>query len=239
MWVTCILPSAGSQCPAPARRRRQSRVRGDIMPFEGKQAADAVGRVSTSVGGLLATYHRPVLVAVDGASGAGKSTLAPRLAQELAAVIVPLDDFFSGQIPDLAWDQMSAGQRLRHVFDWERLRQQALLPLLSRRPANWWTYDFTAGLQTDGTYPLGGEPKGCQPANVILLEGAYAASAPLHDLVDLALLVDVPVAVRHQRLADREPPDLLARWHALWDPVEQLYFEELRPKASFDLVVTV
>jgi uridine kinase len=43
-----------------------------------------------------------------------------------------------------------------------------------------------------------------QPAPVILLEGANAASPQIADLIDLKVLIDVPVQERHRRLDKRE-----------------------------------
>jgi uridine kinase len=51
-------------------------------------------------------------------------------------------------------------------------------------------------------------------------------------------LVDSPVDVRHLRLALREDPEFLRCWHARWDEAEEYYFSEVRPRASFDLVVS-
>lgn len=48
---------------------------------------------------------------------------------------------------------------------------------------------------------------------MILLEGACSAHPELADLVDLAILVDVPVGERHVRLEAREDGDFLEKWH--------------------------
>jgi hypothetical protein len=55
--------------------------------------------------------------------------------------------------------------------------------------------------------------------------------------VDVAILVEVPIEERHARLAAREEPYFLETWHRRWDEVEAYYFEQVRPKSSFDLVV--
>jgi hypothetical protein len=56
-------------------------------------------------------------------------------------------------------------------------------------------------------------------------------------LIDLAVLVNVPVAERHRRLVFREDPKSVEEWRRRWDPVERLYFTEVRPTSWFDLVV--
>ena len=102
----------------------------------------------------------------------------------------------------------------------------------------WHAFDFVSGLRPDGTYEMQTDPIGRAPADAIILNGAYSGSAPLADLVDLSVLVDVPLDVRHARLAAREETDFLAHWHSRWDAVEEYYFTQVRPKTSFDLVVS-
>jgi adenylylsulfate kinase-like enzyme len=66
--------------------------------------ADVCQNILVEVERLTENRQSPVLVALDGGSGAGKSTLAVMLAQEIAAVVVPLDDFFATHIPHWEWD---------------------------------------------------------------------------------------------------------------------------------------
>jgi len=186
---------------------------------------------------LKSSKSSPHVVAVDGGSGAGKSTLVLLLAKELNAVSIPLDDFYAAQIPDHQWDQFSVEERFQRSFEWDRLREIVIEPLLAGQPARWYAFDFITGLRADGTYGMESEPKMRDPAVVILLDGAFSASPPLSDLVNFTILVDVPIAERHVRVAAREEEEFLKRWHLLWDPVEDYYFNHLRPRESFDLVV--
>jgi para-aminobenzoate synthetase len=193
--------------------------------------------VTAAVEGLLATGEPPVVVAVDGPSGAGKSTLAALVAERLDAALIPLDDFFAADVPEVRWGEMTVEEQLRRVFHWGRVRESVLKPLLAGRPARWHAFDFVGGQRPDGTYGMQEEAKVRAPATVIILEGAYSTSPPLADLVDLAVLVDAPVEVRHARQAAREDPEFLAKWHRVWDALEDYYFNRLRPRSSFDLVV--
>ena len=72
---------------------------------------------------------------------------------------------------------------------------------------------------------------------MVVLDGAYSTRPELADLIDLAVLVDVPAEVRHARLRAREDPDFLQHWHVRWDAAEEHYFTRVRPASSFDLVV--
>ena len=187
---------------------------------------------------LAQNRRRPILLALDGGSGAGKSTLAALLNREIDAVVVPMDDFFAAHVPDSEWDARSIAERAKDVFDWQRLRVDALEPLLAGKSASWHPFDFDAGLCLDGTYAMSEQSVERQAAPVIILDGAYSGSPEIADLVDFTVLVDLPVAERHQRLAEREDTQFLRRWHEVWDDVEEYYFTVVRPKSSFDLIVS-
>ena len=94
------------------------------------------------------------------------------------------------------------------------------------------------GLGKEGTYSLKKEVTEVAPAPTILVDGAYSASPPLRDLIDLAVLVDVQNERRNLRTAAREDDiEFLAKWHAIWDAVETHYLEHVCPPESFDFVI--
>jgi uridine kinase/predicted kinase len=194
-------------------------------------------RVVAEIRRRLSDQQAPVVVALDGGSGAGKSTLASLIEDELEAALIPLDDFFSAAVPQNRWDEFTVDEKLERVFDWDRVRDQAIEPLLQGKPARWHAFDFEAGLRPDGTYGMQAEVTKREPADVVVIEGAYSAGPALADLVDLAILVDVPVEERHARLRSREDREFLETWHRRWDPLERYYFNDVRPQRSFDLVV--
>ena len=51
-------------------------------------------------------------------------------------------------------------------------------------------------------------------------------------------LVEAPNELRRARLGKREETEFLAQWHVRWDAVEDFYFSSVRPKKSFDVIVT-
>ncbi|MDQ6796048.1 MAG: (d)CMP kinase [Chloroflexota bacterium] len=180
-----------------------------------------------------------MLVAIDGPSGSGKSTLAASVAAELVAAIVPSDDFFAAEVTDAEWNAMAPRGRGEAAIDWRRLREEALLPLLAGRVATWHPFDFAAGTRPDGSYGMSPDVVRRSPSAVILLEGAYSSRPELADLVEFAVLVDLPIAERHRRLATRDDKAFLDAWHARWDAAEDYYFSEVRPPSWFDLAVTM
>ncbi|MEM7032700.1 MAG: hypothetical protein AAF629_24315 [Chloroflexota bacterium] len=185
----------------------------------------------------IAVQKTPFLVALDGGSGSGKSTIATMLSSELNAALVQSDDFFAANIPDHEWDERTAAEKVRDCIDWQRLRKEALEPLLSRQTARWHPFDFEAGIQADGTYKMSIDYEERDPKDMIILDGAYATRPELIDLIDLSILIDVPVSVRHARLALREDAAFLKLWHQRWDAAEHYYFAQIRPANSFDVVI--
>ena len=175
---------------------------------------------------------RPLLIALDGRSGAGKSTVATRIADATGGAVVEGDDFYAGGT-DAEWAQRDAADKAANCIDWRRLRADALEPLLAGRAAAYHPFNFATGA---GLAP---QTVRIEHAPMIVLDGVYSARPELVDLVDLAVQVEMPDdAVRRARLIAREGPVFMAAWHALWDEAEDFYFDRIRPRESFDLIVT-
>ena len=198
--------------------------------------AVACSTVVKAVARLAPSVQAPVVVGIDGRSGAGKSTLASRVAHEVKAAVVRMDDFFAASIRDTEWDSMTVEERAERVFDWSRLRSEAIRPLLAGRAAHWHPFDFDAGPRADGTYGIKTIKVEVHPAPVILLDGAYSCGRQLSDLVSLRVLAELPDAERRSRLMRREEPEFLKLWGARWDGVEEFYFSLVRPSSCFDVI---
>ena len=125
---------------------------------------------------------------------------------------------------------MSVEQRWSKVFNWQKLRSEAVVPLLSGRHARWHPIDFNAGPDSQGRYRMDTEVQRAEPASVIILDGVYTSGPQMADLVGLSVLVEVSEITRRTRLAKREEPEFLAQWHARWDAVEDFYFSSIRPR---------
>ncbi len=183
-----------------------------------------------------AQKKNPLIIAVDGGSGAGKSTFVQHLAKQINAVIIPLDDFYATDIPNKNWNEYTTKEKLNKVFQWERLVATAIKPLLNGDSASWTTYDFS-GIQEDGTYRQGLDLQKMHPSNIIIIDGTYSASPAISDFIDIAILIDVSIEERHKRLSNRESLLFLKEWHQRWDSVEEYYFNEIRPKEFYNLVI--
>ena len=102
-------------------------------------------------------------------------------------------------------EAMSDATVVEAVIDWARLRDQALLPLRAGESATFQPYDWDAD---DGRLAL---PKTIPAADVIIVDGVYAARPELADLVDLAVYLGVDPQTRADRYTARdEDPELAA-----------------------------
>jgi uridine kinase len=188
-------------------------------------------RFTRRVGRLTAGRDAPLLVALDGRSGAGKSTLAASVAARLpSCVVIGGDDFYAGGTPQ-QWDTRSAAEKVAMVIDWTRQRP-VLSELKDQRTASWHGYDWEA---FDGRLDV--QATVCDPADVVILEGAYSARPELADLLDLRVLLATDDAVRHERLGRREGWFYRDQWFSRWSEAEDYYFGLVMPADAFDLVL--
>lgn len=172
--------------------------------------------------------HGHVVIAVDGRSGSGKSTLAEALVADLGAALVSGDDFYRVMEED-ARRSLTAVEGVSLYFDWERLRDEAILPLRAGLPARYNPYGWVEG---GGLSP---RRVVIEPRSIVVVEGVYSARRELADLVDVAVLVETAPAERLERLSLRGHGN--EDWHSRWEAAEDLYFASLRPASSFDLVI--
>jgi molybdopterin-guanine dinucleotide biosynthesis protein A len=172
---------------------------------------------------------RPVVIVIDGPSCSGKSVLAAAVALRSGAAVLEGDDFYRHTLPSLSAAQreaMSDAAVVDAVIDWERLRDEGLLPLRASHPATFQPYDWDAD---DGQLA---PPKTVPAADLIVVEGVYAARPELTELVDAAVYLGVDPQTRTSRYTEREnDPD----WVHFWERGEAYYFSAVRPPASFDL----
>jgi uridine kinase len=184
------------------------------------------------LGSRQSDVNRVIIVALDGRSGAGKSTLANLIAPDLNAVVVHVDDFYR-DMPDGDRRELSPSQGVDRYFDWQRLRDEALTPLVRREVARFQRFNWIDGQGLIGSVTV-------EARDVVILEGVYSARPELDHLVDLRVLVKLADRKRLQRrdarsrTVSRHDPH---GWDARWDAAERIYFDTIRLPSSFDLIV--
>lgn len=191
------------------------------MPIPGSLGEPAARRVISAAAGWRAGHGTQVLViAIDGHGAAGKSTIAAAVAESTGATLVHTDDFFDPAAP--------REPGLSGYYDWRRLRAEALEPLRAGRAAEFRRFDWERGTGLDGIARV-------TPGPLIVLEGVFAASPELSDLVDRSVFVDTPEPERLRRLRAQTTP---SEWDDEWLKAEQAYFSLIRPPFFFDLIVS-
>jgi molybdenum cofactor guanylyltransferase len=193
------------------------------------QSSAAVSSILDLMAEGAKTIDAPVVIAIDGPSCSGKSILATAVALRSGASILEGDDFYRDTLPSLTATEreaMSDAAVVDAVIDWERLRDDGLLALRAGHAATFQPYDWDAN---DGRLA---HARTVPAADLIIVEGVYAARPELADLTDFAVYLGIDPDVRAKRYAQREDDP---GWRGFWERGEVYYFSGVRPPASFDL----
>ncbi len=138
-----------------------------------------------------------------------------------------MDDFYR-DIADAERRALTPTEGVERYFDWERLRAEALVPLRAGCAARFRVYDWASGGGLGETLKL-------SPESIVVVEGVYSARPELADLVDVTILVESGVVERLRRRRERH--DAL-EWEVRWDAAETVYFRDVRPRHTFDHIVS-
>jgi uridine kinase len=187
-----------------------------MTPFGLPDMAPDEARPLDAVVALIAAA-RPArgftVVGIGGHGGSGKSTLARAIIEEIVgAQIIATDAFWTGS-----------------VFDLDRLRTEALDPLLAGRAATFSTWDWAqrrpGGMQT------------VTPSGVVVVEGVCALHQMFRDDEHVRIWVDAPAEVRLARGVARDGEAMRSTWTDVWMPNETAYVERDRPIGCAHLVL--
>lgn len=173
-----------------------------------------------------------LFVAIDGGAGAGKSTLAKGIRDRRAGVsIIPTDHFFRplNEYPAARLaGQRSYEQLYDLYFPWQRMRDEALMPMRRGERATYQKYDWSADRLLDWV--------SIEPIEIVLVEGVYSARPELRPMLDAVIFVDAPRQVRLTRMLARDA-DQPGDWMTPWMAAEDWYFEHVRPQNTANLVL--
>ncbi len=171
-------------------------------------------------------------VALDGCCASGKTTLARRLARELEADVVPMDDFFLP--PKLRMpDRLSQPGGNVH---YERFSAQIIDPLLAAKRAG-----GEKGAPASKRWPVltwdrfdcslmdfAQEPRATAGRSLLIIEGAYCMRPEFRAAYDLAFCLSVAPEIQKQRILSRNGPDRWPAFRDRWIPMENRYLDFYR-----------
>lgn len=168
-----------------------------------------------AVRGAASRPGQTLFVGVDGQGGAGKSTLAAAIAAAVpGAVVVSVDDFAGPLVPE---------------WDWPRLREQVLDPLLAGQPGRYQRWEWNRDEPA--------EWRDVPAGRLVVIEGVSATRSELAAPWALQIWVDAPRSVRLQRAVERDGAAMLPHWLDVWMPSEEAYIDREHPQARVDLIV--
>jgi hypothetical protein len=155
------------------------------------------------------------VVGVDGMSGAGKSSFAGRLADELAAPVLSVDDLVPG------WDALAESIGL--LADW------VLRPLAAGRQARWRRYDWLAG--------RAGEWVDLAPGEFLVVEGSCVGLPPASAFMSYLIWIETQEGVRRRRLERRQDWPVYAPFAQRWARQEAALQATAGTPGRADLIV--
>lgn len=170
-----------------------------------------IGEISKRIAELLKEKNQ-IVIAIDGSCASGKSTLGDLLAERFDCNLFHMDDFFLRPEQRTAMRLAETGGNV----DYERFREEVLVPLKLGNPFFYRPYDCSTGRLKP--------PVPVVPKQVNIVEGSYSHHPYFKEPYDLTVFLDVDPAIREKRILQR-PAFLQKRFFEEWIPMEQGYFK--------------
>jgi uridine kinase len=176
---------------------------GDLLERIGELARAAPPRAATTR-----------VIAIDGRAGAGKSTLARRLAEQIEAPIVQLEQLYPG------WDGLQGGIDL--------LVEAVLVPLAAGRIAQVPRYDWLVHRFI--------EPWPLEHPELVIVEGVGAGARAPVAFASVLVWLELAADLRRQRALDRDGEVFRPHWER-WAEQEDVLLAREQTPGRADLVV--
>ena len=171
-----------------------------------------------------------VLVAIDGPAGSGKTTFAQAIADSLRATGFPISvvktDLFVRPVSE-RWTGSSVDMPIGYDLDWERLRDQVIIPPREGSHARAQLYDWVS--DELGPWQV------IKPVGVTIIDGVFSLRNELASHYDLRIWLECPHKKRLKRLSSRgDTPQHELDW---WLPIERRYVKCHNPAARADFII--
>lgn len=178
----------------------------------------------------LASLQRTVLVAIDGGAGAGKTTFTKwfveRIREEVTSVSIVLTDRIYRPVAE-RWQGTIEGMPIGYDLDWERIRDQVILPLRAGKTARFQYYDWVKDCLNEWVE--------IEPGGITIIDGVFSLRNELADYYDLRIWFSCPQEIRISRLLNRG--DTPQAEIDFWIPMEERYHTIHKPEKSAHLVI--
>ena len=175
------------------------------------------------------TQGRTVLVGIDGGAGAGKTTFAKWLAERIEEEVAPVSTVLTDRMYRPVggrWKGPIADMPIGYDVDWERIRDEVLLPLRAGKTARFQLYDWIEDCLNEWVE--------IDSTGVTIIDGVCALRNELSEHYDLRIWVSCPLESRITRLLNRgtsqEEIDS-------WLPIEERYHAVHEPEKSAHLAI--
>ena len=168
----------------------------------------------------------PVVLAIDGRAASGKSSLAKTLAKDYAGRVVHMDDFLLPQELRTAERLSEPGGNLHY----ERFVAEILPGLRDKAGFSYQAFDCDR-MQL-------GEWQNLLPAQLTIVEGAYALHPKLGTYYDLTLFLSCPLETQLARVKARNPFKI-EQFLTRWIPLEETYFEVFGIEDAADFIIQI
>lgn len=186
----------------------------------------AIDQIATGIQSLL-RQRSLVLLAIDGRGGVGKTTLASELSSRLDGAVVAVDDFHRVMNETTRY-RLGPEEGCMQYCDWQRLRDQVLIPLRRNEPAEYERFDWV--LRRLGTLAR------AEPSGAVIIEGVGSFRPELRPFYDYSIYVETPRDLCLARLKVRGHNN--EEWIPRWSASEDWYIQHFDPKAAVDIVVS-
>lgn len=180
---------------------------------------------------LLETDAECIIAVIDGMSASGKSTLGFYLKELFDCNLFHMDDFF-------LQDYQRTEERLREIggnVDYERFREEVLLPLLNRNRVQYRPFSCKTGQIGEGAeIPF---------RRLNIVEGSYSMHPYFETVYNskavcmLKVFTEISEELQAERIRKRNGELMLERFVSEWIPKENAYFKKLAIKEQGEMVV--